>query len=80
MPNRLYNSLNQNGNNMFDLMNQMNALRANPVQFLLQRRLNLPPNFTGGPREIVQYLLTSGQMSQDQFNTLQQITNAHSYR
>lgn len=53
-----------------NLFSQLNALRSNPIQFLAQRRLNLPQNFTGGPREIVQYLLSSGQMSQDQFNRL----------
>lgn len=74
MVNNPYNMFNQNRNpinNISDMMSQMNALRANPVQFLAQRRLNLPQNFQGGPREIVQYLLDSGQMSQDQFNRLQ---------
>lgn len=75
MPNNLFNSLNQNGiqntNPMSNLVGQMNALRANPVAFLAQRRFNLPANFKGGPKEIVEYLLSSGQMSQDQFNKLQ---------
>ena len=74
MVNNPYNMFNQNRNpinNISDMMSQMNALRSNPVQFLAQRRLNLPQNFQGGPREIVQYLLNSGQMSQDQFNRLQ---------
>lgn len=74
MANNLFNTFNQNRsqmNNLSNIMSQMNALRSNPVQFLAQRQLNLPPDFTGGPREIVQYLLDSGQMSQDQFNRLQ---------
>ena len=74
MVNNPYNMFNQNRNpinNVSDMMSQMNELRANPIQFLAKRRLNLPQNFQGGPREIVQYLLNSGQMSQDQFNRLQ---------
>ena len=74
MPNNLFNSLNQtnqNGSPMANLFTQMNALRSNPVQFLAQRKLNLPPNFQGGPQQIVQYLLNTGQMSQEQFNRLQ---------
>lgn len=74
MLNNPYNMYNQNGspfNNISNMMDQMNALRSNPIQFLAQRKLNLPPNFQGGPRDIVQYLLNSGQMSQDQFNRLQ---------
>lgn len=74
MPNNLFNSLNQtnqNGSPMANLFTQMNALRSNPVQFLAHRKLNLPPNFQGGPQQIVQYLLNTGQMSQEQFNRLQ---------
>lgn len=74
MPNPLYNSLNQI-NNASNLISQMNALRSNPVQFLAQRRFNLPQNFTGGPQQIVQYLLDTGQMSQNQYNNLISLIN-----
>ena len=73
MANNLFNSL--GGNPMSNLMSQMNQLRANPVQFLMNRKLNLPQNFNGGPQEIVQHLLNSGQMTQEQFNRLQGIVN-----
>lgn len=64
---------NQNVQN--SLPNEMNNLMNNPVSFLARRRLNLPQNFQGGPKEMVQHLLDSGQMKQDDFNRLQQFVN-----
>lgn len=53
-PNRqIYNSNQQNNNGFFGLIQQFNQFRA---------------NFQGDPRERVQQLLNTGQMSQEQFN------------
>lgn len=71
MANNLFNMLGQKTNPMSNLMSQLNELRTNPVQFLAQRKFNLPQNFQGGPQEIVQHLLNTGQMTQEQFNQLQ---------
>ena len=74
MSNNLFNSLGgQNKNSLSNMMLQMNALRTNPIQFLAQRNINLPTNFQGGPQQIVQHLLNTGQMTQEQFNKLQSI-------
>ena len=52
-------------NNIFNLYNQ---LRQNPAQMLAQR-FNLPQNMNlNNPNEILQYLLNSGQISQNQVN------------
>jgi len=67
MSTSLFNSLN-NGNN---LLAQLNQLRSNPVQFLMQRRYNIPSNLNNNPQGIVQHLLNTGQMSQDTYNRLQ---------
>lgn len=58
-----------------NLPNEMNNLMNNPAAFLARRKLNLPQNFQGGPREMVQHLLNSGQMNQNDFNRLQQFVN-----
>lgn len=74
MPNDLYNSLHkniQNGNNFSTMIGQMNQLRSDPIKFLAQRKLNLPDNFQGGPKEIVEHLINTGQMSKEQFDNLQ---------
>lgn len=65
MQNKLFRSL----NNPF--VNQLNQLRSNPVQFLMNRKFNLPKDFNGGPREIVQYFLDSGQVTKGQLDALQ---------
>lgn len=71
MPNNLYNTLNNGG-----IMGQLNSLKSNPLQFLMQRKFNLPQNFQGGPRDIIQYFLNTGQISQDQLNQVQNKVNS----
>lgn len=72
MANSLFNAL--NGNQM-GLQEQLRQLRANPMQFLMQRRLNIPQEIQGDPRSIVQHLLNTGQMRQEDFDRLQGIVN-----
>lgn len=68
MSNPIYNALGGGNDN---LLAQLNQLRSNPVGFLLSRNFNIPENMTGNPQAIVQYLLNSGQMSQQTYNRLQ---------
>ena len=74
MANNLFNTLNGGG-----MMSQLQRLRANPLQFLMNHRLNIPQELQNNPQGIVQYLLNTGQMSQNDFNNLQsrvrQLTN-----
>lgn len=57
-------------NNNF--MNQLNQLRQNPVQFLMQRNLNIPQNISNDPNKIVQHLMNTGQITQAQYNQAMQ--------
>ena len=50
------------------MMQMLGQLKANPVQFLMQQRLNLPVNLANDPNEIINYLLKTGQVSQDAVN------------
>lgn len=70
MANSLFESL--NGNQM-NIQEQMRLLQANPVQFLMQRRLNIPQELQNDPRGMVQHLLNTGQMKQSDFDRLQGI-------
>lgn len=54
MPNSLYNSLNSNQNGN-DLLSRFMAFKA---------------SFSGDPKQTVQELLNSGQMTQEQYNAL----------
>jgi len=67
MPNRMPARLNVN-----QLMQQVQTLRQDPVFFLRSIGLNLPSN-PGDPNSIIQYLMNSGQVSQQQYDRARQI-------
>ena len=56
-----------------NLVAMLNQIRNNPVQFLMQRRLNVPQNISNDPNAIVQHLLNTGQISQEQYNQAAQM-------
>ena len=60
-------------NNPMQLMQSIQQLKANPMQFLLQRRLNIPANVGTDPNAILQHLVQSGQVTQDQVNRAYQM-------
>lgn len=47
-----------------------NQFRQNPLQFLLQRKINIPQEYANNPQGAVQYLMSTGQMSQNTFENL----------
>ena len=55
-------------NPMGNMMGMLNQLKSNPVQFALQRRFNVPANMSNDPSAIVNHLLQTGQITQDQVN------------
>lgn len=72
MANNLFHALN---GNQPSLQEQLQQLQANPVQFLMQRRLNIPQELQHDPRGMIQHLLNTGQMRQSDFDRLQGIVN-----
>ena len=46
------------------------SFMQNPGQFLLQRKINLPQEYANNPQGAVQYLMSTGQMSQTTFEAL----------
>ena len=58
-----------NNNNILGLLN---GLMSNPMQILSQRGFNLPQNMND-PQAIVQHLLNTGQISQNQVNQAMQM-------
>lgn len=58
-------------NNMMAMLQQ---LKANPLQFLMQSRMNIPQNLPmNDPNAIMNYLVQSGQVSQQQINQAYQM-------
>ena len=60
---------------MFDPFGSMNAMlgqfrgfMSNPVQFLVQNKLNIPQQYMNDPNQTIQYLMNTGQLSQQQYD------------
>ena len=58
---------------MNNMMQMLQALQKNPMQFLMQRKLNVPQNIINDPNAIIQHLLSTGQVSQAQYNQANQM-------
>lgn len=65
MPNPFFNG----GMNILGMMNQ---LKTNPLGMLRQYGFNVPSNITD-PNAIVQHLMNSGQINQQQYNQARQM-------
>lgn len=61
-------------NQLFNELNNINIDR-NQSNNLLTQFYQFKKTFNGNPQQIVQNLLNSGRMSQQQFNQLQQMAN-----
>lgn len=61
------------GNPFFNQNQPMGS--PNPMMNMLQQFQQFKANFQGDPRQRVQELLNSGQMSQQQFNYLSNLAN-----
>lgn len=61
-------------NSMNGIMSMLNQFKNNPMQFLIQRRLNIPQNIPmNDPNAIMNHLLQTGQISQHQINSAYQM-------
>ena len=61
------------------LMQMLPHIKANPMQFLLQRKLNIPQAMTSDPNAIINHLLQTGQVSQAQMNNAYQMAQQMGY-
>ena len=59
---------------MNNVIQLLGLLTQNPMQILSQYGLNIPQNINK-PQDIIQHLLNSGQITQDQVNQAQQMKN-----
>ena len=62
-----------NGFNPQNFMQQFQQFRQNPMQFLMQHRLNIPQEYANDPQGAIQHLMNTGKMNQQQYNQLQQM-------
>ena len=52
------------------MMSKFLQFFQNPMKAILGSRLDIPQNFQGNETDLVQYLLNSGQITQEQYNDL----------
>ena len=72
MANQLFQEMTTKNNPM---MSQFNSFVQNPMQFLIQRNINIPQQYMNDPQSAVQYLLNNGTMSQESFNSIRNMAN-----
>lgn len=58
---------------MGGFLGQFRGFLQNPIQFMMQRKLPFAQDALQNPQAAVQQLMNSGQLSQQQFNQLQQM-------
>lgn len=71
MANSVFNQLNKNSNNAQsnnDFQSQFNIFRQNPIQFLMQRNINIPAEMYNDPHSAVEYLVKNGRMNPQAMN------------
>ena len=60
------------GTGGMNMMQMLGQLKSNPIAMLKQAGFNVPENVQN-PQEIIQHLMNSGQVNQDQLNQAQQM-------
>lgn len=63
--------------NPMNLMSMLQQFKANPMQMLMQRRMNVPQNIVNDPNAILNHLLQTGQISQQQVNQAYQMAQQY---
>ena len=54
--------------NMQNMVGQFRGFMSNPVQFMVQNRLNIPQQYMNDPNQAIQYMMNSGMLSQEQYD------------
>lgn len=60
-------------NNPMQLMQMVQQFKANPMQMLAQMKFNVPQNMSTDPQAILNHLLQTGQVNQQQINQAYQM-------
>lgn len=77
MNNQMFNNGGMGGQNMMQMIQQ---LKQNPMQFLGRSKFNIPQNMMNDPQAIVNHLVSSGQVPQEQMNNYYQMVFGNNRR
>lgn len=56
-----------------NIVQMLQQFKSNPAQYFMQKRWNVPQNMMNDPNAIVQHLLSTNQVSQEQVNRAYQM-------
>lgn len=59
--------------NPMNIMGMLQQFRQNPMQMLMQRGMNVPQGIANDPQAILNHLLQTGQINQQQVNQAYQM-------
>ncbi len=63
------------------MFQQMQQMMNNPVGMLMKKGFNIPPNVQfNSPKDIVMYLVNSGQVDEETLNQGQSLANQFGYK
>lgn len=65
---------------MPNIMQMVQQIKQNPMQFLANSRLRIPPNIGNNGDAILNYLVQSGQFSQQQINNAYQTASRMGFK
>lgn len=58
---------------MQGFIGKFQGFMQNPMQYMMQQKLNIPQNLMNDPQTAIQHLMNSGAMTQEQYNQLSQM-------
>ena len=64
-----------NPGNMMQMLRMLPKFMQNPIGAMMECGMNVPENIQGNPQAITNFLLNSGQMTQEQYNTVAPLAN-----
>ena len=53
---------------MQNFMGRFQNFAQNPMQFLMQQKMNIPQEYANDPQNAIQYLVNNGKVTQEQVN------------
>ena len=66
--------------NIPNIQQMLGQIKSNPMQFLLQRKMNVPQNMMNDPQAIINHLVQTGQVNQNQINSAYQMAQQMGFR
>ena len=64
--------------NPMQIMQMLPQLKSNPMAML--SRFNVPQNIANNPQEVLQYMMNTGAISQNQYNQAMQIAHSMGFK